>query len=210
MAVSSASEQFEPQKGTHRLCGRDHLCPREPRLFEQPLQGNLSQIRNKQVEPSELSPESPDREIQPVHVGNLSDLGPRPWEPFLVSPSGEPGKPFFFENQRDGHGTQPVPAFRKNAADIIDGEILFSQSDDRIPGPIGFGRRLGSFLGGQEERAPRVLTELMREDPEASGGIGEAAGDFGRRELIDEVGPEGFVLAVGRVLGFQKEVSHRC
>ena len=81
--------------------------PREPRLFEQPLQGDLSQIRDKQVEPSELGSESPGRKIQPVHIGNLCDLGPRPWKSFLVSSSGQPGKTFFFENQRDSNGDLP-------------------------------------------------------------------------------------------------------
>ena len=55
-----------------------------------------------------------------------------------------------------------------------------------------------------------MLAELVGEDTEASGRVVEAVGDFGRRELFDEVGPEGFVLPMGGIGGFQKDAGHRC
>ena len=188
----------------------NHLCPREPRLCEQPLQGDLSQIRNKQVQPSELGPELPDRKIQSVHIGNLGDLGPRPWESLFVSPSGQPGEPFFFKNQRDGNGAYLMPALLQDPADIIDGKILLSQCDDLIPDTVGLRRSLGPLLRGKEEEAIRMLTELVGKNAEASRGIPEAAGDFGRGKILNEVGPEGFVLAVSSIAGFEKESGHRC
>ena len=174
------------------------MVPREPRLLKQPLQGDLGQIRDKQVQSPELGSESPGRKIQPVHIGNLCDLGPRSWKSFLVSSSRQPGKPFFFENQRDGNGAHPLPALFQDPADIIDGEILLSQRDDLVPDTVGFRRSLRPLLRGEEERAIWILAELVGEDAEASRGIPEAAGDFDRREILDEVGPEGFVLAVSR------------
>jgi hypothetical protein len=210
MAVPSTSKQFESQKGTDRLRSGNHLCPREPRLFEQLLQGDLGQIRDKQVEPPELSPKSPDREIQPVHIGNLCDLGPRPWESFFVSSSGQPGKPFFFENQRDGNRAYPLPALFQDPADIIDGEILFSQRDNLFPETVGFRRGLRPLLRGKEEGAIWILAELVGQDAEASWGIPEAASDFDRREIIDEVSPEGFVLTMSGIRGFEKKAGHIC
>jgi hypothetical protein len=157
-----------------------------------------------------LSSEAPDRKIQPVHIGNLCDLGPRSWKSFLVSPSGEPGKTFFFENQRDSNGAYPMPALFQDPADIIDGEILLSQRDDLVPDTVSFRRSLRPLLRGKEEGAIWMLAELVGEDTEASRRIPEAAGDFNRREIIDEVGPEGFVLAVSGISGFEKEVGHIC
>jgi hypothetical protein len=178
--------------------------------LEQPLQRDLSQIRDKQVQPSELSPKSPDREIQPVHIGHLCDLGPRSWESFFVSSSGQPGKPFFFENQRDGNGADPLPALFQDPADIIDGEILLSQRDNLVPETVGFRRGLRSLLRGKKEGAIWILAELVGQDAEASRGIPEAASDFDRREIIDEVSPEGFVLTMSGIGGFEKEAGHRC
>ncbi len=50
----------------------------------------------------------------------------------------------------------------------------------------------------------------MGQDTEASRRIAEATGDFDRREILDEVGPEGFVLAVSGIRGFEEEASHIC
>jgi hypothetical protein len=157
-----------------------------------------------------LSPESPGRKIQPVHISYLGDLGPRPWKSFLVSPSRQPGKTFFFENQRDGNSAYPMPALFQDPVDIIDGEILLSQRDDLVPNAIGFRRSLRPLLRGKEEGAIWILAELVSEDPEASRRIPEAACGFDRREIIDEVGPEGFVLAVSGISGFEKEAGHIC
>jgi hypothetical protein len=210
MAVPSASKEFESQKGKHRLGGGNHLRPREPRLFEQPLHGDLSQIRNKQVQPPKLGSESPGRKIQAIYIGNLCDLGPRPWNPFLVFSSRQPGKTFFFKNQRDSNGADLLPALFQDPADIVDREILLSQRDHLVPDAVCFRRSLRSFLRREEEGTIGLLTELMGKDTKASRRISEAAGDFSRREVLDEVSPEGFILAVSGIGRFEKEAGHRC
>jgi hypothetical protein len=157
-----------------------------------------------------LGPKSPGRKIQPVYIGNLSDLRPRPWKSFLVSSSGQPGKAFVFENQRDGNGADPLPALFQDPADIINGVILLSQRDDLVPEAVSLRRGLRPLLRGKEKGAIGVLAELMGEDAEASWGVPEAASNFDRREILDEVSPEGFVLAMGGILGFEKEAGHSC
>jgi hypothetical protein len=140
-----------------------------------------------------------------VHIGNLCHLGPRSWKSFLVSSSRQPGKPFFFEHQGEGNRTHPLPALFQDPTDIIDGEILLSQRDDLVPDTVGFRRSLRPLLRREEEEAIWILAELVGKDAEASRGIPEAAGDFDRREILDEEGPEGFVLAVSSIGGFEKE-----
>jgi hypothetical protein len=48
-----------------------------------------------------------------------------------------------------------------------------------------------------------LMAELMTEDAESAWGVIEAAGDLGRRQFIQKIGAEGFVLAVKR--GFRSE-----
>jgi hypothetical protein len=51
----------------------------------------------------------------------------------------------------------------------------------------------------------RVVAELMADDAEGARGVAEAAGDFGRRLLIDEVSAEGLILALQWELGGEEE-----
>jgi hypothetical protein len=103
-----------------------------------------------------------------------------------------------------------LPALFQDPADIIDGEILLSQCDDLVPETVRFRRSLRSLLRGKEEGAIWMLAEPMGEDTKASRRIPEAVSHFSRREILDEVGPEGFILAVSSIPGFEKEAGHRC
>jgi hypothetical protein len=178
--------------------------------LEQPLQGDLGQIRNKQVQSPELGPKSPERKIESVHIGNLCNLGPRSRESFFVSSSGQPGKPLFLKNQRDGNGAYLLPALFQDPADIVNGVILLSQRNDLVPQTVSFRRGLRPLLRGKEEGAIWMLAELVSQDTKASWGIPEAASNFDRRQIIDEVGPEGFILSVSGIFGFEKEAGHIC
>jgi len=188
----------------------NHLAPREPGFFKQPLQRDLGQIRNKKIQAPELGPELPYREIQPVDIRHRCDLNSTPWESFFVSAAGQPSKPLFFENQGNGNRAYPLPTLLQDPADIIDGEILFTQGNDLLAKGLGFPRSLGPFLRGKEEGAIGMLAKLRGEDAKASRGIPEATGDFGRSKTLDEIGPEGFVLPVSGISGLEKIAGHIC
>ncbi len=53
----------------------------------------------------------------------------------------------------------------------------------------------------------RVVSELKAQDAEGAWGVAEAACDFGRGELINEVGAEGFVLVLRWGVGGQEELG---
>ena len=95
------------------------------------------------------------------------------------------------------------------ALDVVDGQVLLSQSDGVLADAIPSRRALGTMLGSLEESGALggLMAELMTEDTESAWGITEAAGDLGRRQFIHEVGAKGFVLAVQRKLGSEKELS---
>ena len=47
--------------------------------------------------------------------------------------------------------------------------------------------------------------EMVGQDAEGAGSVAEALGDFIGGESVDEVGAEGFVLALGGGSGFEEE-----
>ena len=65
------------------------------------------------------------------------------------------------------------------------------------------------MLGSLEEGGALVgfMAELMTEDAESAWGVIKAAGDLGRRQFIQKIGAEGFVLAVKRGFGSEKELG---
>ena len=63
---------------------------------------------------------------------------------------------------------------------------------------------LGSFGRGQEEGPGRILSEVVHQNAEATLRIAEAAGGLFGRELVDEEGAEGFVLAMSGVGGVEE------
>jgi hypothetical protein len=60
----------------------------------------------------------------------------------------------------------------------------------------------GAFVG--------AVTELMAQDAERTRGVAETGGDLVGGELFDEIGAEGFVLAVEGVLGGEEEGRRVC
>jgi hypothetical protein len=89
---------------------------------------------------------------------------------------------------------------------VIDREVPFAhghhQFADRIAGRCGV--RAGQ--AAEEGRALlRVVAELMAQDAEGAGGIAEPPRRLGGRQLFDEVGAEGFVLAMERRFGGDEE-----
>jgi hypothetical protein len=51
-------------------------------------------------------------------------------------------------------------------------------------------------VGGYKEVGIRVLSKLMAQDPEGSGGISKGAGNFLRRATLDKIGSHCFILAL--------------
>jgi hypothetical protein len=95
-------------------------------------------------------------------------------------------------------------------ADVIDGEILLAQGDNLLPEALLLGGGVGTFGRREEEGPLRVVAELVGQDAEAAGRIAAATGGLGRGEAFDEIGAEGFVLAVGGILGLEEEAGEGC
>jgi len=70
----------------------------------------------------------------------------------------------------------------------------------------------GCSARGEEEFQLWVLPQLVAEEAETAGGVAEALGGVGGGEAFDEKRPEGFILAVEGVLGYQEDLGEavRC
>jgi len=65
-------------------------------------------------------------------------------------------------------------------------------------------------MGAMLEFAEEVgfgTPEMMAQDAEGTGSIAKAASDVSRGKTFDEVGPEGFVLALGGGSGSEEEAG---
>jgi hypothetical protein len=93
--------------------------------------------------------------------------------------------------------------------DVIDRQVLLAQSDGVLADALASRRALGAMLGSLEESGALggLMAELMTEDAESAWGVIEAAGDLGRRQLIQKIGAAGFVLAVKGGFGSEEEWS---
>ena len=59
--------------------------------------------------------------------------------------------------------------------------------------------------GGEEESRLRVVAEAVAQDAEGACGVAESAGDLVGGAALDEIGAQGFVLAVLGQGGFEEE-----
>jgi hypothetical protein len=53
------------------------------------------------------------------------------------------------------------------------------------------------------------VSELVAEHAKGPRRVSEGVGDLVGGAVLDEIGPKGFVLALGRVLGFEEESGFR-
>jgi hypothetical protein len=138
---------------------------------------------------------------------DIGDLGRRRssagWA-FVVGPARQASEPFALEDLSDRDRAERMPLVSQVPADVIDGEVLLSQSDDEFAEGIGLGCGLRSLGRGQEEAAVGILAELMDQDAKAAGGVTEAAGDFETGEVVHEEGAQSLVLAVCGIGGYEE------
>ncbi len=83
--------------------------------------------------------------------------------------------------------------------------VLFAQSDDQGAGGGFFGLVARAGAGGEEESRLRVVAEAVAQDAEGAWGIAESVSDLVGGAALDEIGAQGFILAVLGQGGFKEE-----
>ena len=210
VTVACGAEQLQRQQAAYGVRCRDLLAAGKAGLLEDTIQIGGYQCGQEQEQAAEAGAEGTGAQIQLGNIGHACRCGAGAGRPLLILASGQPGKAFFLEDERDRHWTQWFHFPTEGLADVVDRQILFTQSDDLFAESLGLGGGFGALGRGEEELAIGVLAELMGQYAEASRGISAAAGGFGRREPLDEVGAQGFILAVGGVLGLEEGAGKGC
>ena len=138
-------------------------------------------------------------------IGGVGGGGLGARQPFVIAAAGQFGKAFLPQDlgHRDGRAGRAF--LFQGFANVVHGQVLLAQPDNLFPhrlvgldpGPCGIDKERTFWL------AAKLVDELLK----TTRGISEASGDFGAGELIDEIGPQGLVLAVRRVLRSEKNLS---
>jgi hypothetical protein len=81
-------------------------------------------------------------------------------------------------------------------ADLVDGVVALAQFDGAFEGSrlLGLGARTGAR--GDEEDGSALPTEVVAHHLKGARGVAKGVGHLGRRSTFNEVGAEGFVLAL--------------
>jgi hypothetical protein len=79
--------------------------------------------------------------------------------------------------------------------------------DDLLAKRVGFGRLFGTFGGRNKEWPMRILAEVISQNPKTAWGVAEAAGRLFGGQVINEVGAERLILALGGIGGLKEELG---
>lgn len=205
MAVAGIAKEFESQERAHRVSGRNHLGAGETGIAQQLIEGDLREIRQKEEKSPEACPKSSRGKVQLADIRNRSKFRADTRWPLLIAAPRKPSEALLLEDQRDGGGTELAPALPQALADVVDGKVLFAQSDDLCTEPIDFGCCPWSFGRWQEELPVRVFPELVTQHPKAARRVSEPIGGFRAGEPLDKVGAESLILTLGRVGRLQED-----
>ena len=85
--------------------------------------------------------------------------------------------------------------------------VLFAQGDDERAGGGLLGLNSGSGAGGEEKGGLGIVTEVIAEDAEGAWGVTEGAGNLLGGAALEEIGAEGFVLALFGQGGLAEEAA---
>jgi hypothetical protein len=185
--------------------GRDRLGAGQVAPIDDAVEAQLDECREEQKQAAELGAEGPRFEVKRPRVGTISGgrLGVR--RSLAIAAAWELGKALLPEDGGHGHWRTREVFFFQSFADIVDGQVLLAELDDALPnGVIGFGAWGWSL---HEELPIRLTPELVAQLMKTADGVAKASGDFGAGEMLDKIGPQGFVLPVGSILGREEDLS---
>jgi hypothetical protein len=120
-------------------------------------------------------------EAQRPDIGGCGRLGPEGLGPFVVAPPGQAREALLAEEEDKGIDADGVTGLGQLALDVVDGQVALAHGHNEAADPIpdGAGRLPRGFRGEEARPEGGVVAELVAEDAEGTGGVGEAARHFG-------------------------------
>ena len=207
VAMTCVAEELQGQERPQGARGRDHRGSGEPILLQQGIQLGRDQVGQEEEQAAEVGVDSSRCQVELADVGHIGHDGMKSLRSFVVPTTGQFGEALWLQDRRHRGRAERLTVAGEGTADIVDGAVLLSQGDDQFPQAILLAGRSALTWGRDEEVTLGLAAELMDEDPEAAWGVAEASGRLGGWHTIDEESPQGLVLPMSGVGGFQKALG---
>ena len=205
MGMPLRAEQLHRQEAAHGVRRREHLGSGQVALADHPIESHCNQCRQEQKQSAELGGDGSRLQAQARRVRRVGGGGFETRRTLVVHPSGQLGESLLLEHCRHGRRGSRHPLLLEGFAYVVDRLVLFPELNDlllyRLRGLCPCTQRFG------EELSHGALTKLVGQLIKAADGVAETYGNVRGRNSIDEVGPQGFVLPLGRVLWSEEDVS---
>ena len=203
VALALDGPQLEGESGAQGMAGRDHARPRQCGMLGECLDIEADEIGDEQEEAADLSGEVARGEREGAHIGDSFRGRPDGGGPLFVEAARQWGEALGFEHFAHCGGAERRAGLLERGTDLVDRVVALSEGDDLSLGPALVGLAAGTWPRCCEEFGELTAAEGMAQHPESAGRIAEASGDLNGRLLVEEVGAQGFVLALpgGRGLG---------
>jgi hypothetical protein len=148
-------------------------------------------------------------QIEGTDIGAGGDIGPHDCGSLVIASSRQTGEAFLTEEDRKRMDTDDMAKGGEFALNVVDGQVLFAQSDSAFADQFANGSMIGSKSWRREEGVTLagIVAELMAENAKGTGRIAEASRDIGGPEFLEVECTQGFVLPLGRQLGSREELS---
>ena len=116
--------------------------------------------------------------------------------PFLVQAPGQRRETLGPEDFPHGRRAKGAAALLECSADFIDRVVLFAKLDDEVASGRFLGLGLWAVARGDEKDRLGFTAEVMAQDMKGIERVAEVAGDVLGKPAFDQIGAQGFVLAV--------------
>jgi hypothetical protein len=178
--------------------GWDHLAAGEVAFPDQGIEIEAGDEWEEQEEASGMGREGPllHGELPHIRYG----ICRRPWsrKTFVVGPARKAGESFLAEDFGDRSGAEVVlSGSLEFVADVVNRVVLLAEFDHPRTDGVLLGLGLGTVGDVPEEVPIHEVSKAVAENAEGAWLISEPLGNFLGGPFFDEVGAEGFVLALG-------------
>lgn len=207
VALALNGPELEGQTGAQGVRRRNHFGSREPGGARQGIQLQPDEVREEEEQAATPRGKPARRQGKRPHIRDRLDERARAVGSFLVQSPGQWREAFRLEHLPDGRRTQGLSAFLQGLADLVDRVILLPQVDNGVPRGRFLGLRLRAAPRRRKEPGARVAAEMVAQDSKGSDRVAKGVGGVPRGTTLNEVGPQGLVLAVPGMRGLEKEAT---
>ena len=175
-------------------------------LRQHPVQVGRDQVGQKQKQSAEFGMEGARCQIELADIRYIGCDGAGLVGSFLITSPRQLGEPLLLEDCGDRRRAQRLAVAGEGVRNVVNREVLLPQRDDLLTQPLLFAGGPSLVRRREEEVATGMLAELMDENAKATWSVAEAGSCLSRGEPFNEVSPQGLVLTMSGIRGFEEPV----